>query len=352
MEIDRQLLFLFSALGAINGILLSVYFAFFSKQKHGSSYFLSALLLVISIRIIKSVFFYFNPDLSQLFIQIGLSACILIGPFLFLYLKSFSQSVRLYHSNWYWHVVPFIVIILLAWAFYPYRANQEMWARYLVKTIYLQWLIYIIASGVQIEKILYSFVIKRKKPDDSAIWQLSMYIGVIVIWFAYSTSRYTSYIVGALSFSFVFYLLFLLWLFRKSKTPVFVPDGTKYANKKIPETEANSFGQLLKSVIVEEKLYRNPSLKLTDVASQLDVLPHYLSQFLNDNLQKSFSLYINEFRVAEAKLLLVTNDQYTIEAIGYECGFNSKSTFFTAFKKVTGITPARFKKEASLNNAP
>ncbi|MEL6556988.1 MAG: helix-turn-helix domain-containing protein [Bacteroidota bacterium] len=351
MEIDRQILFLFSALGAINGILLSLYFAFFSRQKQGSSYFLAALLMVISVRIIKSVFYFFNPDLSQLFIQVGLSACILIGPFLFLYLKSFSESEKPYQQNWYWHIAPFVVIISIAWILYPYRAHQEIWARYLVKTIYLQWFIYIIASGVQIEEVLNSFFVKRKKPDDSAIWQLSIFVGVFVIWLAYSTSRYTSYIVGALSFSFVFYLLFLLWLFRKNKFPVFVPADTKYANKKIPETEAISFGQRLKVTIIEEKLYRNTSLKLTDVANQLEVLPHYLSQFLNDNLQKSFSLYINEFRIEEAKRLLLSNDQYTIEAIGYECGFNSKSTFFTVFKKVTGVTPAQYKKESSIQNA-
>lgn len=95
---------------------------------------------------------------------------------------------------------------------------------------------------------------------------------------------------------------------------------------------------------MDHKMYRDSSLKLTEVANQMNVLPHYLSQFLNDNLEKSFSMYINEYRIDEAKHLLVTNDLYTIEAIGYECGFNSKSTFFTVFKKVAGVTPSQYKK--------
>ena len=85
VDLSRQLLFLFSALGAFNGLFLSLYFAFFLNKKRKANYFLSALLFVLSIRIIKSVFFYFNPSLSGVFIQVGISACVLIGPFLYLY---------------------------------------------------------------------------------------------------------------------------------------------------------------------------------------------------------------------------------------------------------------------------
>lgn len=87
---SNQLLFFFSALGAFNGFILSIYFAINAKKKNFTNYFLSLLLLVLSIRIVKSIFFYFNPHLSNIFIQIGLSACVLIASFLFLYLKSYK----------------------------------------------------------------------------------------------------------------------------------------------------------------------------------------------------------------------------------------------------------------------
>ena len=86
MNFANQIIFFFSALGAFNGFLLSLYFALVAKKRKFSNYFLAFLLLVLSIRIIKSVFFYFNRDLSNIFIQIGLSACTLIGQFLFLYI--------------------------------------------------------------------------------------------------------------------------------------------------------------------------------------------------------------------------------------------------------------------------
>ena len=102
---SHELLFFFSALGAFNGFLLSLYFAVNAKKKIFANYFLSLLLLVLSIRIIKSVFFYFNPHLSNTFIQIGLSACILIGPFLFLYLRSYSPYSK---SVWITHTIPYL----------------------------------------------------------------------------------------------------------------------------------------------------------------------------------------------------------------------------------------------------
>ena len=85
MSLQQQLIFLFSALGAINGFIVSGYFLLKRTEKRLSDYFLGGLLLMLSIRIIKSVFLFFNRELFEVFIQFGLTACFLIGPFLFLY---------------------------------------------------------------------------------------------------------------------------------------------------------------------------------------------------------------------------------------------------------------------------
>jgi len=71
---------------------------------------------------------------------------------------------------------------------------------------------------------------------------------------------------------------------------------------------------------------------------------------VNQFSEKNFSDYINSLRVDEAKKLLKNADfeAYTIVAIGLECGFNSKSTFYTAFKKFTGQTPTAYRKQHSL----
>jgi AraC-like DNA-binding protein len=76
----------------------------------------------------------------------------------------------------------------------------------------------------------------------------------------------------------------------------------------------------------------------------MDVSQHLLSQLLNDNLGKSFSKFINEYRVNEAKTLIKNNKKFTLEAIGFDAGFSSKSTFYATFKKIVGVTPSQFGK--------
>jgi len=70
---------------------------------------------------------------------------------------------------------------------------------------------------------------------------------------------------------------------------------------------------------------------------------------MNAHAGSNFPDYINKYRVKEAKKLLGDNNfsAYTIVAIGLECGFNSKSTFYYAFKKFTGLTPTAYRKEAT-----
>ncbi len=341
MDIERQLLFLLSAIGAFNGFFLSIYFAFFSKLKQVSNYFLSALILVLSIRIIKSVFLYFNGDLAQIYIQIGIAACALIGPFLFLYIN--TVSTKKLPKGWISHIMPIVVVITVLAIIYPYWSYRKLWSRWILKGIYLQWLLYILFTGYAIRDTLKKLFSRSMKLTRPEIWVLSIFVGVALIWLGYNIGSYTSYIVGAFSSSFVFYLIILFWVFKRDKKAMFFEEQTKYANKKIESQEAKSIRVNLEEIITSKELFKNPNLKLNEVASQLNVLPHYLSQFLNDNLGKSFSLYINEYRIEEAKRLLKTENNYTTEAIGYECGFNSKSTFFTTFKKITGVTPSKYK---------
>ncbi|TPN88965.1 helix-turn-helix domain-containing protein [Aquimarina algicola] len=342
MDVNQQLLFLFSALGGFNALFLSIYFAIKPKQ---SNYFLSALLFVIGVRIIKSVFLYFNPGLSEVFIQIGLSACVLIGPFLFLYLN--SQITKVTNKRWMIHILPFVIIMILLGIMYPYWEHRKVWSYYIVKIIYTQWLIYVVYSGIQLKEIVKKLFSSKAKLQDTEIWLLSVLIGVAIILIGYSIGAYTSYIVGALTFSFVFFLLLLLVVFNRKKNTAFFEDHKKYNNKKINDQEATQISETLMQIMATKKLYKNPNLKLLDVANELNVTSHYLSQFLNDNFGKSFALFINEYRIKEAKQLIKDQESYTIEAIGYESGFNSKSTFFTTFKKITGLTPANYKAKTS-----
>ena len=73
--------------------------------------------------------------------------------------------------------------------------------------------------------------------------------------------------------------------------------------------------------------------------------PHQLSQFLNEQMKANFRNYVNGYRVREARRLLAHNGKTSISSICYEVGFNSKSTFYTVFKEVTGKTPREIRDE-------
>ncbi|MGB6152870.1 MAG: helix-turn-helix domain-containing protein [Pricia sp.] len=343
MNLENQIIFFFSALGAFNGFLLSLYFALSAIKRQFSNYFLSLLILMLSIRIIKSVFFYFNPQISNIFIQIGLSACILIGPFLYLYFKAhyFKRKV-----DWMSHCLPFLFGITILGLVYPYVEYRTIWSKWIVKGIYLQWFVYIFVSLRYVEPIIEKLKTKKKLKNID-VWLLSIYFGTALIWLAYCIGAYTSYIVGALSFSFVLYLVTLLFIFKSNKASTFFQEKEKYKNKVVEQDKLEKIERLMPTLI-EKGMFLNPNVTLAEFAKQLNVTKHTLSQYLNETRGKSFKKFINELRVEKAKEYLETKDQYTIEGIGYESGFNSKSTFFKAFKSITGQTPLEYQKSKSL----
>jgi len=337
-----QFLFFFSALGAFNGFLLAIYFAINAKKKIFTNYFLSLLLLVLSIRVIKSVFFYFNPQLSNIFIQIGLSACILIGPFLFLYLKTYTENKK---ANWAIHVLPYLIAITVLGVLYPYVEHLMIWRKWVIKAIYAQWLIYIILSAKYLQPVIQKLRSKESLRKIE-IWISSIYFGATLIWLAYTFAAYTSYITGALSFTFILYVAILLLIFKNSKETAFFEEKEKYKNKEIDQNTLATIDQKL-ALIIEKELFLNPNFNLEEAAKELKVTKHLLSQYVNEILGKSFSNLIKEYRIEKAKRLLETEKNYTIESLGYDSGFTSKSTFFTAFKKITGLTPAEYQKAYS-----
>ena len=343
MNFSNELLFFFSALGVFNALLISLYFFFYKKPKTISNFFFGFMLLMFAIRVGKSVFFYFNPEIALIYIKIGLSACVLIGPSLFFYIKSVIHKEQ---KSRFW-VIHFILLIALTiWVGFSFTEtfNPHFGSFTWLDIIYSIWMFYILVTAYLLKNTIKKIFIKNDILNGLDFWLLSIFMGNLIIWIAYNTVNYTSYIVGALSFSFIFYLLFLLIYFNRKEEAIF-NKKEKYSDKKINTIEAVELTKILKQTMVIDKLYIDANLKLQDVAKYLNIVPHRLSQLMNDNLNKNFTSFINEYRINEAKKLIQENDKLTLEAIGYECGFNSKSTFYSAFKKHSGTTPSKFKSQ-------
>ena len=135
MNLDNNLLFFFSALGAFNSLVLSIYFLLFKKVKLSSNYFLGALLAVLSIRVWKSIFFYFNPNLSKIYLQIGLSACFFIGPFLYFFLRTKLSNSKKHTKYFIFQLVILLLLVLLVGILYPYETNPDLWGTLFYKEI-------------------------------------------------------------------------------------------------------------------------------------------------------------------------------------------------------------------------
>ena len=159
---------------------------------------------------------------------------------------------------------------------------------------------------------------------------------------------FPSYIYGPITFSFVFYALLAFLVFYSDSKTVIEGEKIKYNRKRIPQKEALKIEAKLQVLMTEKQLFKNPSLKLKTLAEELQISSHLLSQFLNDNLNRNFSEFINEYRVKSACQLLQEAPQFTIEGIGKEVGFRSKASFYNAFKKQFGITPSQYAKQVNL----
>ncbi|MEM9819573.1 MAG: helix-turn-helix domain-containing protein [Bacteroidota bacterium] len=104
--------------------------------------------------------------------------------------------------------------------------------------------------------------------------------------------------------------------------------------------------QMLDTLMVDNQLYLQQSLSRRMLADQLGISEGYLSELLKTELQTNFNDYINAFRVRRAMKMLGDEqfDLFSIEAIGYEAGFKTKSVFYTAFKRWTQKTPGSYRK--------
>lgn len=351
----NSIIFFFSVLGVFNGILLCLYLFIFTKKKSLSKYLLGSLILVLSIRIGKSIILYFDRDVHKLVLQIGLSACLFIGPLLYFYLRSVLDQTEKLPSRWKWILLTLFTTIVAVGTIKPYHLDPVFWNTYVVNGIYSVWFVGICCAGIRLVSQVVKSYRSDKKVSPIEKWLSAIFVGNLVIAGAFFLSLFgyswAYYISGPLVFSFFLYILGFgyfndKWFEAAEKQPV-----EKYRNKKIDIVEADRLFSELDQLMLKKRIFKNPNLKLKVVADQLNISSHQLSQLLNDNLGKGFKPFINEHRINAACELLGTKHQLSLEGIGYEVGFRSKSTFFTTFKKLKNVTPTQFQEQIAMKSS-
>lgn len=124
-----------------------------------------------------------------------------------------------------------------------------------------------------------------------------------------------------------------------------IPGEKSAAKTGLSDSEVEEMAVKLKNLLISSGAYHNPNFKLKDVAKLIGKPPYYASEVLNRGLKTNFFDLVNFLRIEDAKARLrsETEQDKSILEIAYECGYNSKSAFNSAFKRCTGETPSSFR---------
>ncbi|MBM9502363.1 helix-turn-helix transcriptional regulator [Leptospira sp. 201903071] len=120
-----------------------------------------------------------------------------------------------------------------------------------------------------------------------------------------------------------------------------------YQKSTLQNIDPKDLAVRLETLMMQDKVYLEVGITLNQLAKKLNIKSHQLSELLNNNLNKSFFTYINQFRIQEAKARLLSEKESSVIKIAFDSGFNSLSVFNTVFKKEVGMTPSQFRKKNS-----
>lgn len=156
-----------------------------------------------------------------------------------------------------------------------------------------------------------------------------------------------------------YYLVNQPEIFRKNVEMEHVIEDTadssaaeKYARQSIDDRMQDKYLAMLTDFMETEKPYLEENITIKDLADEIDIPAHHLSIVINNRLGKNFYTFINEYRIKEAVSILNNpeNSDANIIAIAFKSGFNSKSTFNSVFKKITGFTPSEYRNRGNFRS--
>ena len=341
----------FTTLLAIFGTFQSFLFAIFIwfRNKFTFNRIFSLLLVATSIRIAKNIIvhasdidprFSIDPFLWRFLVNFGITHQFAIGPLFYLYFLARLKTNFRFRTIYLWHFVPYLILVFGSYHIqWPFWRDGGLWLSYIsVMTYYL-----LAFRACYLPR--QSYLQKQNRSDPATLnWLRSLLIITGILLLAYSPAlfKYLGYIGGAVLYAIGIYMVSMI-LMKQKRTDSFLQ--TKYQNTALNQQLSQNIIRDLTRLMEEHKPFKNPDLTLQSLALQLEVKPHHLSQAINRKYQKSFSEYINQHRVEEAKIQLrdPKKAHLKIASIGFDSGFNGLSTFNSTFKKYTNQTPSQFK---------
>jgi len=178
-----------------------------------------------------------------------------------------------------------------------------------------------------------------------------IFLKVITSTTSLTISKEIRYILfDVLTIVFYFYVMIKTLLNARNTNSILFTSETNFTNKyttsRSPTQEQILLSEEIKLLFSNYQTYKDSELNIEQLASIMSVKPRFLSSTINTCFGKNFYDFINYYRIEEAKRIIQSSSEsgITIAEVMYEVGYNSKSSFYSEFKKRTGNTPTHFKK--------
>ena len=296
---------------------------------------------------------------------------LLYGPIIYLYARGvIYRDFKLSGRNLL-HLIPYLLLTILLLSLRDLTPgtseeiiqNELPWQFYLISAImYAHFYVYLGLTYKSLQK--YRQIIKNKYSliDQINLDWLSFslntfgivaFVSLIQNFIGLTRNRAVFIVTLALFLIFVFYFVNKV-IFKALRQPeIFAGitqyETTKYLGSNLTSGHIEAYRKELLDLFSADKPFLDPQLSLADLSEKLSVSTKHLSQVINQSFNKSFFDFINTYRIQEVQQILIesVDEKLTVLEAMYKVGFNSKSSFNTAFKKETGQTPTEFRKTIS-----
>lgn len=388
LSISVQLLSLISGVGVVQGIFLAVLLYFHPRSDRRVNLWLALYILCLTIIMAGPLVMRYIPWNDSWYIT---PASFMPGVLMYYYVRSFKEKIT-FKKTWPW-IVFYVGINIVLYIYYDYLSDKYPDAKTIPAEIFrsafpfsifvlrytLLFTFYFLSRR---ELTLYQKSIRYVFSDTSRFdmnWVRLLINGYLVILICsvviyFLMTRFTDqfYLMYLINIAIVVPYLYgisykgltqpTIWQKAAASekqleeqmhaSEVMVKSNREKSRAPKPVTTDNKLEEIVKNAVVlmeHEKLYQETELTLQQLSDKLQFPPHVVSQAINEVMQKSFYDLVNSYRVEEAKRLLADpkNENFTVLSVGFEAGFNSKTTFNTVFKKFTGFTPTEYKEKTA-----
>ncbi|NMC37605.1 MAG: helix-turn-helix transcriptional regulator [Bacteroidales bacterium] len=299
------------------------------------------------------------------------------GPLLYLYIRFMTVPGRKFIWTELLHFIPFLVFFTVSVIFRSeplvrdlrgfFKPDKLMPLRIIYSVIFfLSITTYSVLAFVEIRRHqsnlrnLVSYTSQKITLNWLKILSISFYAAYFVLFILGGLNMIGNYIPFDPYFViFGFIALFsAVYSFYGIKQPVIfgevVNNNTeekkepeRYIKSGLKENEADRYLQKLLNYMENKKPYLDGNLSILDLANQTGISRHHITQVLNEKYKRNFFTFINEYRVREVirRFEDPRYNNFTILAIAFDSGFNSKTTFNSIFKSQTGLTPSEYRQK-------